>query len=320
MHTIKKIFRYILDADYRFLVNVDRGKYNNMPDREYLSKRFKARLGYPLNLDDPVTFNEKLQWLKLYDRRPEYTTMVDKYAVKKYVADIIGEQYIIPTLGVWDRFEDIDFDKLPNQFVLKCTHDSGGLVVCKDKTKLNKSKAKKKIEKCLKNNYFYLGREWPYKNVHPRIIAEQYMEDNQSSELRDYKFFCFNGRVEFLYLSEGLENHETARISYVSLDWEKMPFCRDDYKPFEQLPPKPDNLEEMVRIAEELSAGIPHVRVDFYNVNGQILFGELTFYSGSGFTKFDPESSDFEIGKLLELPEIGKRQFVQDAQATGKTP
>lgn len=279
------------------------GLLNWMSDEHYLKRMFRLRMGYSLNLKSPRSFNEKLQWLKIYYRRQEFATMVDKFAVKKYVADRIGEQYIIPTIGVWERFEDIDFDKLPNQFVLKCTHDSGGLAICRDKTKFDIETARRKINRSLKRNYYYYGREWPYKYVTPRIIAEKYMEDSESSELKDYKFFCFNGRVRFLYLSEGLENHDTARISYVSLDWKPMPFSRRDYKPFDQLPPKPDNLEAMVKIAEELSAGIPHVRVDFYNVNGQILFGELTFYSGSGFTKFNPASADFEIGKLLELPE-----------------
>lgn len=302
---------YIFDT----LTNL--GLLNLISDKLFLQYKFKLRTLKKLNIDNPRTFNEKLQWLKLYDRKPEYTIMVDKYAVKKYVADRIGEQYIIPTLGVWEQFEDIDFDKLPNQFVLKCTHDSGGLVICRDKSKFNIEAARKKINRSLKRNYYYSGREWPYKNVPPRIIAEKYMEDTESTELKDYKFFCFNGKVKFLYLSEGLENHETARISYVSLDWKPMPFARDDYKPFEQLPHKPDNLEEMIRIAEDLSVGIPHVRVDFYNVNGQILFGELTFYSGSGFTKFNPESADFEIGQLLELPIINKKRFVHDAQSGG---
>lgn len=315
---LKTYITNLFNKDKRFLTFAKINHfYPDMPDDEYLIKKWKALMGTELNLDDPHTFNEKLQWLKLYDRKPEYTTMVDKYAVKKYIADKIGEQYIIPTLGVWDKFDDIDFNKLPNQFVLKCTHDSGGLVICRDKSKFDVDAARKKINKSLKRNYYYSGREWPYKNVPPRIIAEQYMEDTQSSYLRDYKFFCFDGKVKFLYLSEGLENHETARISYVSLDWKPMPFARDDYKPFEKLPPKPDNLEEMIRIAEELSQGVPHVRVDFYDVNGQILFGELTFYSGSGYTKFNPESFDFEIGKLLNIPYSSKKRFVHNVQTGG---
>ena len=234
---LAKLIRFIYDRDYRFLHFSQLGKYNTMDDAEYLRRLYRSRMGIDLNLENPTRYTEKLQWLKLYDRKPEYTVMVDKYAVKSYVAKKIGHSYIIPTLGVWERFEDIDFDKLPNQFVLKCTHDSGGLVICRDKSVLDMEAAARKIRASLKRNYYYSSREWPYKNVKPRIIAEKYIEDHNSSGLRDYKFFCFNGKVEFLYLSEGLENHQTARISFVSLDWKPMWFSRDDYKEFEVLPP-----------------------------------------------------------------------------------
>ncbi|HRU98901.1 MAG TPA: ATP-grasp fold amidoligase family protein [Ruminococcus sp.] len=303
MHSIKKILRYITDVDYRFLVNANRGKYNNMPDREYLSKRFKARLGYPLNLDNPITFNEKLQWLKLYDRRPEYTTMVDKYAVKRYVADTIGVQYIIPTLGVWDRFEDIDFDKLPNQFVLKCTHDSGGLVVCKDKTELNRAKAKKKIERCLKNNYFYLGREWPYMNVKPRIIAEVYMRDDEVDELKDYKFMAFNGEIKCSFVCSERFSDSGLRVTFFDNNWNVMPFERHYPRSSKHIP-KPQCYEEMKVLAEKLAQNIPFVRVDFYEVSGKIYFGELTFYPGSGLEEFSPFEWDKKLGKWLKLPDI----------------
>lgn len=297
-----KLIRFIYDRDYRFLHFSQLGKYNTMDDAEYLRRLYRSRMGIDLNLENPTRYTEKLQWLKLYDRKPEYTVMVDKYAVKSYVAKKIGHSYIIPTLGVWERFEDIDFDKLPNQFVLKCTHDSGGLVICRDKSVLDMEAAARKIRASLKRNYYYSSREWPYKNVKPRIIAEKYIEDHNSSGLRDYKFFCFNGKVEFLYLSEGLENHQTARISFVSLDWKPMWFSRDDYKEFEVLPPKPHNFELMIELAEKLSSGFPHLRVDFYEVENQVLFGELTFFNGSGFTRFNPIKADYEIGKLIKLP------------------
>lgn len=299
---MNKVLQLIKDKKYRFLVMNRIGITRFMSDKKYLELMFMYRMGKRLDLENPKTFNEKLQWLKLFDRKPEYTTMVDKYAAKKYVADRIGEQYIIPTLGVWERFDDIDFDKLPNQFVLKCTHDSGGLVICRDKSKFNISEARTKINKSLKSNYYYPGREWPYKDVKPQIIAEQYIEDSDSKELRDYKFFCFNGKVKFLYLSEGLENHATARISYVTLDWKPAPFCRSDYKPFDKLPQKPDNLKKMIELSELLAKDIPHVRVDFYNVNGKIYFGELTFFSGSGLTPFNPEEWDYKIGSWIKLP------------------
>lgn len=274
-----------------------------IPDKIYISLMYLKYFHRFPDLKKPQTFNEKLQWLKLYDRRPEYTKMVDKYAVKRYIADIIGEEYLIPTLGVWNAFDDIDFDKLPNQFVLKCTHDSHSIIICKDKSNFDIRAARVKIEKALKRNFYYYGREWPYKNVPARIIAEKYMKDAHSEDLRDYKFFCFNGEVKFLYLSEGLDNPETGKISYVSLNWEPLSFCRDDYKPFSRLPDKPQNLDQMIKFAAMLSKGIPHIRVDFYEINNQIYFGELTLYSGSGLTMFNPPSADLEIGKLLKLPQ-----------------
>lgn len=174
---------------------------NLLPDSFFLKREFRLRMGYPLNLQQPKTFNEKLQWLKLYDRNPLYTTLVDKYAVKKWVSDKIGEEYVIPTIGVWDKFDDIDFDKLPKQFVLKCTHDSGGLAICRDYSSFDIEAARKKINESLKRNFYYQSREWPYKNVRPRIIAEKYMEDSLDAELRDYKFYVFNGEPKFLLLA-----------------------------------------------------------------------------------------------------------------------
>ena len=195
---LKNIKEFFVNPVARFDILSSRGLLDWMDDETYLRKYYKLRMGKELNLENPQTFNEKLQWLKLHDRKDIYTTMVDKYEVKKYVSNIIGEQYIIPTYGVWDRFDDIDFDSLPEQFVLKCTHDSGGLIIVRDKSKLDIKAAKKKINKCLKRNYYSHGREWPYKNVKPCVVAEAYMEDDATSELRDYKFFCFDGEVKVL--------------------------------------------------------------------------------------------------------------------------
>lgn len=272
-----------------------------IPDEPYLKMMYRIRMGKKLNLKDPKTFNEKIQWLKLHDRRPEYVKMVDKYEAKKYVAKIIGKEYIIPTLGVWDKFDDIDFDSLPDQFVLKCTHDSGGLVICRDKSKFDMKAAKKKINASLKTNFFWVGREWPYKKVRPRIIAEKYMEDSSSKELRDYKAFCFNGEPKFFYLSEGLENHKTARISFVTLDWEFAKYTRSDYAQFEKLPPRPKNLKKMIKLARALSKGVRFLRVDFYEINGQVYFGELTFHPNSGFNPFEKREYDIELGDYLKL-------------------
>ena len=297
----KKIEAYFKNPAKLVVFLQNRCRFRVLPDKPYLKLRYKMAMGKELDLKNPRTFNEKLQGLKLYDRKPEYTRMVDKYEAKKYVAQRIGEEYIIPTLGVWDRFDDIDFDSLPDQFVLKCTHDSGGLVIVRDKSALDKAAARKKIENCLKKNYYLSRREWPYKNVKPRIIAEQFVEDPENAGLRDYKFYCFHGTPKFLYISEGLENHATAKISFLTLDWEFAEFRRVDYAPFAVLPEKPENFAEMVRIAEELSAGRTFLRVDLYSIAGRTYFSELTFSPCSGMMSFEPEEWDQKCGSWLDL-------------------
>lgn len=301
MSILKKICRYIVDKRYRFCVNTRLGIHNKMGDETFLRKVYKLHFGKELNLENPKTFNEKLQWLKLHDRKPEYTRMVDKYEAKKYVAEKIGEQYTIPTLGVWDKFDEIDFDSLPNQFVLKCTHDSGGLVVCKDKTKLDIPTAKKKINKHLKRKYFYIWREWPYKNVKPRIIAEKYMEDEKTTELRDYKIFCFNGEAKLLFIATDRQTEgEETKFDFFDMEFNHLPFTNGH--PNAKIPPeKPVCFDEMRELAEKLSAGIPHLRVDFYEVNGRVYFGELTFSHWSGMTPFDPPEWDEKLGNWITL-------------------
>ena len=301
MNRVKKVLKYILDSDYRFMVNAYKGLYNNWRDEKYLKKMCDVRLGYKLNLENPRTFNEKLQWLKLHNRKSEYITMVDKYDVKKYVAEIIGEKYIIPTLGVWQHFDEINFDELPNQFVLKCTHDSGGLVICKDKKDLDLIKAEKKITKSLHNNYYFYGREWPYKNVKPRIIAEPYMEDNKVHELIDYKFMCFNGEVKCSFTCSERFSQEGLKVTFFDNDWKVMPFERH-YPSSKNPPQKPLNFNKMLEFATKLSRGIPFVRVDFYEINGLLYFGELTFFPGNGFEEFTPLEWDYKMGSWLKLP------------------
>lgn len=276
-------------------------------DEHYLKIKYKIEMGKKLNLNNPKTFNEKLQWLKLNDRKDIYTTMVDKYEAKKYVSNIIGKEYIIPTLGIYDKFDDIDFEKLPNQFVIKCTHDSGGSIICKDKSKFNKEQAKNKINKCLKKNFYNNFREWPYKNVKPRIIIEKYMATEEQRELIDYKFFCFNGEPKFIYVSEGLSNHKTAKISFADMNYKKTDFYRKDYQQFEELPLKPINFEKMKELASKLSRNITFIRVDFYEIEGKIYFGELTFFPNAGFIPFCPERYDKILGDMLILPQTNKR-------------
>ena len=285
-----------------FLTLGHRGWFNWVNDERYLKIAFQIKMGKSLDLIHPKSFNEKLQWLKLYDRNPYYTNLVDKYEVKPIVEKIIGKDYIIPTLGVWEHFDEIEFDKLPNQFVLKCTHDSGGLVVCKDKRKLNIKKAKKTIEQCLRNNFFWGMREWPYKNVKPRIIAEQFMEDEQTQELRDYKFFCFDGVVKALFIAtDRMKEGEDTKFDFFDENFNHLPFT-NGHPNAEILPQRPVCFDEMKVLAEKLSKGIPHVRVDLYEVNGRVYFGEMTFFHWSGFTPFVPEDWDLIFGDWINLP------------------
>ena len=285
-----------------FLTLGHKGFFNWMDDEKYLKIAYKIRMGKELNLQQPKTYSEKLQWLKLYDRKQIYTDLVDKYQVKKIVANIIGENYIIPTLGVWDRAEDIDFDVLPDQFVLKCTHDSGGLVICKDKKKLDKAAAVKKLNACLKHNFYYAQREWPYKNVKPRIIAEKYMEDNETHELRDYKFFAFDGRVKALFIASDRGSKEETKFDFFDENFNHLPFT-NGHPNADIIPKKPQQFELMKELASKLSKKIPQVRVDFYEVNGKVYFGEITFFHWSGMTPFEPEEWDYKFGEWIELPE-----------------
>ena len=228
--------------------------------------------------------------------------MVDKYEAKRYVSNILGEEYIIPNIGIYENFSDINFDILPNKFVIKCTHDSGGNIICKDKEQLNLKEVEKKLKHCLERNYFYANREWPYKNVKPRILIEKYMASEEQPELIDYKFFCFNGEPKLIYVSQGLEQHSTARISFADMNYNMTNFYRNDYKPFEKLPDKPKNFEKMKEFARKLSKGITFIRVDFYEINSKLYFGELTFFPCSGFIPFVPEEYDRILGERLKLP------------------
>lgn len=304
MNKITKFFHYIVH-DRRVLKSIFLHKCAKLyrSDKKYLRRLFKLNMGKELNLDNPQTFSEKLQWLKLYDRKPEYTQMVDKVEAKNYVARIVGDEYIIPTIGVWDRVEDIDWDTLPNQFVLKCTHDSGGIVICSDKSKLNTKAAIAKLKKGLRKNYYYRNREWPYKNVKPRIIAEQYMVDESGYELKDYKWFCFDGEPKALFIAtdRGTENEET-KFDFFDAEFNHLPFTNGHPNAKREIK-KPEGFEQMKKLAAQLSNGCPHLRVDFYDINGKIYFGELTFYHWSGMMPFEPEEWDYTFGSWIKLPQ-----------------
>ena len=271
------------------------------PDTFYVKAHYRLVMGSKLNLKEPITFNEKLQWLKLYDRNPKYIQMVDKIAVKKYVADIIGEEYIIPTLGIWDKFEDIDFNKLPNQFVLKTNHSGGsnGVVICKDKSTLDIEAARKELNKSLRTNYFYKTREWPYKKIKPRILAETYLEDESKSELKDYKFFCFNGEPKIIQVDFHRFEDHTRNI--YDIDWKLLDLKIKIKNNPNFIINKPVQLNKMLEFASLLSKNIPHVRVDFYYANGKIFFGELTFYHGSGTENFIPSNWNYKLGNWIEF-------------------
>lgn len=276
-----------------------------IPDKIYIQMYYFAHFKKKCNLKNPKSYNEKLNWLKLHDRNPLYIKIVDKYDVKEYVSTLIGDEYIIPTLGIWEHFDDIDFEVLPEQFVLKCTHDSEGLVIVKDKSKLDKKKAKQKIETSLKQNFYYIGREWPYKNVKPRIIAEEYMEDHTDSELRDYKFFCFNGEPKAMFIASDRASGQ-VKFDFFDLKFKNLDI-KQKYEHADKPLRKPETFDKMIELSKVLSKGFPHVRVDFYEVDGKLYFGEITFYHFSGFMPFEPMEWDNKFGNWLKLNNKGEK-------------
>ena len=299
VHIIKK---YVSDIDYRFLIRAGYGKYNNMPDEEYISRKFLATMKSTLRLDAPQTFNEKLQWLKLYDRKPEYTIMVDKYKARDYIAEKIGAQYLIPMLGVWDDPDEIDFDALPERFVLKCNHNSGlGMCICKDRSRLDIPKVKKALRRGLEQDYYLTGREWPYKNVPRKIIAEQFMKSDAGG-LTDYKVHCFNGETKVILVCKDRFTKTGLTEDFFTPDWEHLDLRRPTHPNASNTIPKPEELSEILCLAKMLSENIPFLRVDFYIIEHKVYFSELTFFPASGFERFIPEEWDGTFGAWIELP------------------
>ena len=296
---IKNIVKYVCDSDYRFIKNAYGGMYKSMPDEEYLKRMFKAKLHYELNLDNPKSFNEKLQWMKLHDHNPLYPRLVDKYEAKQYISDTIGKEFVIPALGVWDRVEDIDFSGLPDQFVLKCTHDSGGHVICTDKKAFDIASAKKKIEKFMKRNYYWIGREWAYKNVKPRVLAEAYMVDESGTELKDYKFFCFNGEPKYIQVDFNRMIHHKKNV--YNTEWELQDFSINYPSDRAVSISKPPAFNKMVEFSKILSHDFVFARVDFYSVYDKVFVGEITFYPGSGFLRFSSRQIDRQFGELIHF-------------------
>ena len=302
---MNNIFKHLIskDSPYWFLYYIINNSLLRrfLDDKAYLTLQYRCICQKTINWERPQTFNEKLQWLKLNYRKELSTILVDKYRVKKYIADLIGEEYVIPLLGKWHNPEDIDFNQLPEQFVIKCNHNCGGMCICKDKSQLDITKIKKELKKSLKEDYYLLGREWPYKNVKRCVFAEKYVVDESDSELKDYKFFCFNGEPDFFKIDfDRFVNH---KANYYDLDWNILPFEEKVCPPMPNKHiPKPTNFEKMVELARILAKGWPFVRVDFYNVNGKIYFGEMTFFPASGLGVFKPEEADLMIGEKLLLP------------------
>ena len=296
---LKGLKRCLENPSYVFTALNRRGFFKWVPDSLYLKIVFKSRLGYSLNLKNPKTFNEKIQWQKLYGNLPRYTNLVDKYEVRKYVASTIGEEYLIPLLGVWDKFEDIDFSKLPNQFVLKCNHDCGSVIICTDKATFNVEEAKNKLTKFLKRNIYYPFREPQYKKIKPRIICEKYMVDESGTDLKDYKIFYFNGIPKIIQVHAG--RFTDHKKNTYDMDWNYIPVSIGYATDSNMIIQRPGNLQEMLNLAQKLSENIPHVRVDLYSIRDKIYFGELTFTGGGGFQKFEPKEFDLKMGSWFEL-------------------
>lgn len=307
MVSIKRGIKYLLHNRVQFVDSIVKNYLSFLPDKLYLSLRYRCQMGYWIDWKNPRTFTEKIQWLKVYNRRLEYTTMVDKYAVKKYVADRIGEEYIIPTLGVWDNLEDIDWDSLPSQFVLKTTHGGGGcgVVICRDKKIFDRRGAIAKLRSSYNLDIYLNLREWPYKNVPKRIIAEKFMvsvESTASNDLPDYKFFCFNGEPKYCQVIRDRHTEET--IDFYDMEWRHQEFVGLNPVANNGLIPiaRNEHLNEMINICRVLANDTPFVRVDLYVVDDKVYFGELTFYPASGFGTFTSKEWQHKLGDLLTLP------------------
>ena len=309
MASISRGVQYLLHNKVQFCDSIVKNYFSWLPDKLYLSLLYRLRMGSWIDWDNPKTFSEKIQCLKIRNREPEYTTMVDKYAVKKYVAELIGKQHIIPTLGVWDKVDDIDWEVLPNQFVLKTTHGGGscGVFICKNKSELDRQEVKRKMKRSLASDIYSEFREWPYKNIKKRIIAEKYMVpsdrlNDSTYDLSDYKFFCFNGEPQFCQVIRDRNSNET--IDFYDMEWIHQefiglnPVARNGLNPVA----RPNHLDEMQNICRKLSKGIPFVRVDLYVIDDKTYFGELTFFPASGFGVFSPKEWNVKLGDLLELP------------------
>ena len=274
-----------------------------LPDKTFLKLVYRVTFHRKLNLKDPKTYREKTQWLKLYHRDPLYTLLSDKYAMRDYTAQKLGEGYTVPLLGVWDRFEDIDFDKLPDRFVLKCTHDSGSTTICSDKASFNRKKAGAHFKKCLRRNFYLMSREWGYKNIRPRIIAEQYLADDSGCGIKDYKFTCMNGEPKYLFVCQNRGGEGGLQVDAYDMQLRHLPLKEENFKNSPKPFSKPESFDRMLEICKTLAEPFPLIRIDLYEVHGKVYLGEFTFYPTGGLHKFNPEEWDEIFGSGITLPE-----------------
>ena len=297
-----KIKTFLQNPQYFITSPASKGWLDWVPDSLYLKLLYRVLTGEKCNLKNPITFNEKLQWLKLHDRKPEYSDMVDKYEVRKVIENTIGEEYLIPCYGVYNSFDDIEFSKFPEQFVLKCTHDSGSVVICKDKTSFDLDSAKQRLESAMKRNYYSTYREWPYKFVKPRIIVEKFMIDESGDDLKDYKVMCFNGEAKIIEVHEnrftdGKEHTQT----FYDRNWKKLNIVQEGLMYVREERTAPAQLNKILELSEILAKDMYHVRIDWYIINDKIYFGEITFYDGSGFEAFPNREDNVFLGNLIKI-------------------
>lgn len=301
---MSKIKTFIENPQYFITSPAAKGWLNWVPDSLYLKMLYRVIMGRRLNLRNPKEYNEKLQWLKLNDRKPEYATMVDKYEVRGYIADLLGEQYLIPCLGIYDSVDDIDIDALPDRFVLKCTHDSGSVEICKDKSLFDMESAKQRLNQAMKRNYYATYREWPYKDVKPRIIAEGYLEGDEG-DLKDYKVMCFNGEAKIIEVHENrFVEGKVHTQTFYDREWRILPVSQECIGTRRSDMPcsRPNLLDKMIGLSEKLAKDMYHIRVDWYVVDGSLYFGEITFFDGSGFDAFDSREMELYLGDMIKLP------------------
>lgn len=304
MSKLSKLFKYLTDKKYRFFCNVSLGVYNKMDDIAYLKKLFFFNTNTKWDFKNPKTLDQKMQWLKIYDRDPKYVDLVDKYESKRIVGKKIGEKYIIPSLGCWDSFNDIDFSKLPEKFILKTTHDSGTHVICHNKNLFDYRNAKKILDKSLKRNYFYLWREWPYKNVKPRIIAEPLLENIDGGPLVDYKFYCYGRKPQYFMYSIGEAEHNVKNHKF-DMSGKSIDYLFKETPAIELSNIKlPSNLEEMIMIVNKLCDISEHVRIDLFNVDGKIYMGEVTFCTNAGFISIKDEGFKQSLADMIDISKV----------------